>query len=445
MNVDRIPDGPDDPVPAAETAHLPDSPQTDAPRPTPEPEHPSPPEQRQPADREPEPERESHDEQQEPESGHRPESPAPANDPDVSAPTDSPNRPTGNTPATADTAEPRSRQEHAVPDGPVQEEEHLTEETKSNEVPNAPHEQELSPDPERSYDDPAHYEGEATEAVHPHTQEERAEHIAEVFTRLDKADDEGFSSSELYTIDRKGEIWSSDRTLLHHSLLEEIYSRSADVPCDHKAIVAGGLSGAGKTTVLANHPEIDRSNYLTINPDDIKEEMAQRGMIPEVEGLSPMEASELVHEESSYLARQLALRAQGDGKNLIWDITMSDKAKTEQRITDLRESGYTRVDALFVQISIATSLRRTEARYWEDQDKWFEGKGLGGRLIPPEVILRQTDDEWGSGNRKTFEAIKEKVDHWEIHDNSTDGRPARLLDRRKHEENPSAKLEEQGL
>ena len=38
-----------------------------------------------------------------------------------------------------------------------------------------------------------------------------------------------------------------------------------------------------------------------------------------------MEASELVHEESSYLANQLALRAQSDGKNLIWDITMSSK------------------------------------------------------------------------------------------------------------------------
>jgi len=440
MNVDRIPD---DPVPDAETARLTDSPRADAPRPTPEPEHPSPPEQRQPPDREPEPERESHDEQQEPESERRPESPTRPNDPDAPAPTDSPSRPTGNTPDTADTAEPRSRQEHAAPDGPAQEEENLTEETKSNEVSNAPHER--VPSPESSYDDPADYEGEATEAVHPHTQEERAEHITDVFARLDKADDEGFSSRELHTIDSKGEIWSSDRTLLHHSLLEKIYSGSADVPCDHKAIVAGGLSGAGKTTVLANHPEIDRSNYLTINPDDIKEKMAQHGMIPKVEGLSPMEASELVHEESSYLARQLALRAQADGKNLIWDITMSDKEKTEQRITDLRESGYTRVDALFVQISIETSLRRTEARYWADQDKWFGGEGLGGRLIPPEVILRQADDEWGSGNRKTFEAIKETVDYWEIHDNSTDDQPARLLDRRKHEEVPSTKPREQGL
>ena len=193
--------------------------------------------------------------------------------------------------------------------------------------------------------------------------------------------------------------------------------------------MAGGLSGAGKTTVLANHPEIDRSNYLTINPDNLKEEMAHRGMIPEIESLSPMEASDLVHEESSYLARQLAIRAQADGKNLIWDITMSDQAKTEQRIMDLREAGYAEIHALFVQIPIETSLKRTESRYWEDQEKWLAGEGLGGRLIPPEVILRQADEEWVSGNRKTFEAIKEIANSWEIQDNSVDGRLATLVDR----------------
>ena len=106
------------------------------------------------------------------------------------------------------------------------------------------------------------------------------------------------------------------------------------------AIIAGGLSGAGKSTVLEKYAGIDRSQYLTVNPDKIKEEMAERGMVPMVEGLSPMEASDLVHEESSYIARQLALLAQADGKNIIWDITMSSQAKTEHRIDELRAAGY---------------------------------------------------------------------------------------------------------
>jgi zeta toxin len=263
--------------------------------------------------------------------------------------------------------------------------------------------------------------------------EERAEHIADVLDRIQKAGEDGLSAEDLHTVDPDKEIWSIERTLQHDSLLADMYDRAADVPCEHKAIIAGGLSGAGKTTVLANHPEIDRSQYLTINPDDIKEEMAQRNMIPEVEGLSPMEASDLVHEESSYLARQLALRAQADGKNLIWDITMSDLQKTQKRIQDLREAGYSRIDGIFVEISIETSLRRTGERYWADQNKWFSGQGIGGRLIPPDVILRQRDDEWGSCNRKTFETINKTFENWEIQDNSVDDCPAKLI-RRGHKE-----------
>jgi Zeta toxin len=261
------------------------------------------------------------------------------------------------------------------------------------------------------------------------SREQRAEHIADVLDRIEKAGEDGLSAEDLHTVDPAKEIWSIERTLQHDSLLADMYDRAAGVPCEHKAIIAGGLSGAGKSTVLANHPEMDRSQYLTINPDDIKEEMARRNMIPEVEGLSPMEASDLVHEESSYLARQLALRAQADGKNLMWDITMSDLQKTEKRIQDLREAGYLRIDGIFVDIPIETSLRRTEERYWADQEKWFSGQGIGGRFIPPDVILRQRDDEWGSGNRKTFETIKQTFENWEIRDNSVDDYPSKLIKR----------------
>ena len=131
--------------------------------------------------------------------------------------------------------------------------------------------------------------------------------------------------------------------------------KAADVPCERRAIIAGGLSGAGKSTVLDEYAEIDRSQYLTINPDKIKEEMADRGMIPAVDGLSPMEASDLVHEESSYVARQLALLAQADGKNIIWDITMSSQAKIERRIGELRAAGYTSIEGIFVDIPVETS------------------------------------------------------------------------------------------
>ena len=65
-------------------------------------------------------------------------------------------------------------------------------------------------------------------------------------------------------------------TILHRVASgRHLFTRELMSPCDHKAIVAGGLGGSGKTTVLATNAEIDLSQYLMINPDDIKEEMAR--------------------------------------------------------------------------------------------------------------------------------------------------------------------------
>ena len=174
----------------------------------------------------------------------------------------------------------------------------------------------------------------------PLTDKEWAEHLTEVRDTLDKARAEGLESHLLYTIDPDHQSWSKERRDLHDSIINDIYSAAQDVPNQGNAIVTGGLGGAGKTTVLTESAGIDLSNYLMINPDNLKEEMARRGIVPEIDGLSPMEASDLAHEESSYLARQIALRAQADRKNLIWDITMSTQRSTERRISDLRCRGY---------------------------------------------------------------------------------------------------------
>jgi len=67
-----------------------------------------------------------------------------------------------------------------------------------------------------------------------------------------------------------------------------------------------------------------------------------------------MEASDLAHEESSHIAKILAQRAQASGKNLIWDITMSERSSAEYRIEKLRAAGYTRIEGVFVDIPLDT-------------------------------------------------------------------------------------------
>ena len=141
-----------------------------------------------------------------------------------------------------------------------------------------------------------------------------------------------------------------------------------------------------------------------------------------------MEASELVHEECSHVAKRLAHRAQAEGKNVIWDITMSRAASAEERIESMRAAGYTQVAGIFVDISVDVSLRRADSRHREGHDQFLAGCGLGGRFVPPEMIVNQADDVWGSKNRSNFEAVKDQFDNWAHYDNSVDGRPARLID-----------------
>jgi predicted kinase len=283
--------------------------------------------------------------------------------------------------------------------------------------------------PERSEPDAAQ-----PEQPRPLTDAEHIEHVTEIRTDLEEARADGLASDRQHTIDPAREVWSEERDALHDSIIEDLYARSADVPCEHQAILAGGLGGAGKSTVLSGHSGIDRSQYLTINPDDIKEELARRGMVPEVPGLSPMEASDLVHEESSHIAKRLSRHARAEGKNIIWDITMSSRASAERRIAELRSADYTRVEGIFVDIPVETSVARADARHRQGHDDYRAGQGLGGRFVPAEVIRGQADPEWGSVNRKTFETVKPRLDRWSLYDNSVDGGTPVLKDASQHEE-----------
>jgi Zeta toxin len=238
----------------------------------------------------------------------------------------------------------------------------------------------------------------------------------------------GLATDRLHTIDDRRTVWSAERADLHDQIIDDLYAKAGSVPCEGKALLAGGLPGSGKSTVLASQAGIDRSHFLTLDPDEAKVEMAHRGMIPEVGDLSPMEASDLVHEESSHITKQLALRAYAESKNVIWDITMSSSASTQRRISDLRAAGYGEVEGIFVDIPIEASVRRAGSRYREGQEAYVDGRGVGGRYVAPEAIRAHADPEFGSTNRRAFEDVKSALDRWRRYDNSIDGDPAELVE-----------------
>jgi predicted kinase len=267
-----------------------------------------------------------------------------------------------------------------------------------------------------------------TETEHPTQQVPRfadadwVDRRTEARSILDTAHGGEQETDQQHTVDPDNQYWTEERSIAHEMIIESIYASAKDVPNQYQAIIAGGLAGAGKSTILDHHAGIDRSQYLTIAPDDIKVELAERGLLPQIDGLSPMETADLAHDESSHIARQLALRAQADGKNLIWDITMSSKESTEDRIDNLRADGYTNITGIFVDVPVEVSLSRADARHRAGQEAFEAGKGLGGRYMPPEAILSKADEEWGSKNRRAFEELKPRFDQWVLFDNSVEWR-----------------------
>lgn len=264
--------------------------------------------------------------------------------------------------------------------------------------------------------------------LEPLTDREYAEHTGRIESKLSDSLARGEGTDVRHTLNLERTIWDPDRAEIHQQIVDDLYSAAAEVPNDGQAIVAGGLGGAGKSTTLEDHADIDRSSYLTINPDDIKESLAKRDMVPPVEGLAPMERSALVHEESSAIARSLADRAYADRKNVIWDITMSSKPSTARRVQQLREAGYTNIEGIFVHIPVATSVERAQERHRRGLEDYRNGEGLGGRYVPPDVIRANADATWGSVNRSVFEDLKPQFDKWKLYDNSVDGRGPVLLD-----------------
>lgn len=160
--------------------------------------------------------------------------------------------------------------------------------------------------------------------------------------------------------------------------------------------------------MLKNYAGIDVTKYATINPDDIKEEMADMGMIPKVKGLTPMEASPLAHEEASYLSKQLMARLIGTKTNVILDITMSSVESTKKRVEPLKSHGYTSIKAVFVSISPDVSKERAAIRYREGINSHISGTNpIGGRTLPAHVIdeQRTSNNHFKSKNEETLVAV----------------------------------------
>lgn len=242
---------------------------------------------------------------------------------------------------------------------------------------------------------------------------------------------QGITTDKLYAKELSpGQVvYDAERDKQHQKIISEMRSKIDHIPCERKAIIAGGLGGSGKSSALHDSPDINSNEYYRIDPDEFKEELAKRGMIPKVPGTTPMEVSTIVHEESSYLSKRLEASLRNEGRNIIIDSTLASAKTSNAKVDNLRNDGYS-VDGLFVDVTTETSKQRSNNRYVSGlQEYCLKGEegneSLGGRYLPPDIIDQQKSDlpDVNSRNAENFVNLvgEGKLDNVTVFDNNGDG------------------------
>lgn len=251
----------------------------------------------------------------------------------------------------------------------------------------------------------------------PFSDDEFTLHQQQVDKSVEQAFRDGLDTRDQHTANGDGSTWEPDRASLHAEILRDYLDKQADVPSQRHALVLGGLPGAGKST-LFRQKGISPKDYAVVSADTFKEELARRGMVPEVAGLSPMEASTLAHEESRHLTNLALAELERRGKNIAVEVTLSKLPPSARLVSDLKDHGYT-VTGILADIPAELSADRAGRRYRSELEAYRRGSNpLGGRYIPRHDLLIAEAQPGETWPQRTFGRLKDQFSYWERWDGS---------------------------
>lgn len=230
----------------------------------------------------------------------------------------------------------------------------------------------------------------------------------------------GKATSHTETYDGRGQVWKPDRAAVHRDIVQEHMQRAEKIPSGHRAVLVGGIPGRARDSVAKQAaPEKD---YLHVSTDAIKEDLARRGLVPEVSGLSPAEASPLVHHEAEHIADLVTREALRRGKNIAVHTAMADHETVKAHVARFREAGHT-VHGVFVHTPVDKAVESARAAHRAGHDSWRNQDGIGGKHVPSGLLHAADAGDGHTANFLGFEASKPHLGSWEHWDAA--GTPAR--------------------
>jgi chloramphenicol 3-O-phosphotransferase len=233
-------------------------------------------------------------------------------------------------------------------------------------------------------------------------------------------------------------MWSEEMQEVFDALVDDAYNSltaNQTKPRDNRAIVLGGLPGAGKSSTLDAMADFNKDDWITCNPDWFKDVIIARGLAPEIHGLAPAETASFIHEASSEMTHMLEQLLTAEGYNVIFDITLGSNYWAGQTVNRLESLDY-QIDGIFVDVPPTTARLRAEARHRQGLDALRTGVSRrtddpeltnGGRVVPEAVIaageLPKDDPDasvYNSANARNFSQMTDQFARWAVWDNSGD-------------------------
>lgn len=168
--------------------------------------------------------------------------------------------------------------------------------------------------------------------------------------------------------------FTPERQRLHDTIIKRYFQKAT--PVEHpETVILGGGPASGKSTMLTKLLDsVRQENFILVDPDDIK------NLLPEYrESLKTpgQDTSTIVHEESSYLAKEVVRQATQGQYNVILDGTGDSSLEhLANKVNGFRSPGR-KISAHYVTADIEAALARN-----------LEREKLTGRHVP-ETYLAQ--------------------------------------------------------
>lgn len=214
--------------------------------------------------------------------------------------------------------------------------------------------------------------------------------------------------------------YTRERRALHRKIIksvltpERIKAATPEPGTKPTFVVLGGRGGSGKSSFTHNEEtgaaptvnEFDSRKFLTLDADAVKGQL-----IPPYEGWNANQ----VHEESSFVFDQIMDMAQKMGLNIISDATLKSD-KMGPQLEKMIDDGY-EIEGHYMYLPRQKAAERACGRYLK------KGPEDRGRLVPPAVILGNTENE---GN---FDKLKGYFKRWSAYNNDVErGQSPQLID-----------------